>query len=70
MRIWQVVFYDTAHAFYFKPTKREADALAKQLREDDPEASIDVEPYDFPATRVGIANAFQGFVDYTCMNEH
>jgi hypothetical protein len=74
MKIWQVTVYDNAYAFYFKPTKKEADAYAKELRQQyadaDDEATIEVEPFELSPTREGIAHALQGFVDYTCMNEH
>lgn len=76
MRIYSVVTYDNAHAWYYYGSRKEAEAAARQFRQrykEDGEydnATVEIEVIRVAPTRAGVAQAIQDVIDMTCVNEH
>lgn len=71
MKIFRVVVYDGAFAYYHFGSKREASENVRQFKKDfrGEDVSIEIEPLEVTPTRDGIAKVLQDLVHYTCMNE-
>ena len=75
MKIYNVVTYDTAHAWYYYGSRKEAETDARIFRQrfkedgyDD--ATVEIDVINVTPTRAGIAEAMQDVIDMTCVNEH
>lgn len=55
--------------WHFAPTKAKAQAILKEIREDDPDTDMTISEWEIKPTRDGIATALQDLIDQTCLNE-
>lgn len=76
MRIWEVTTNTEMVRFYFFPTKKEADAFAREQRRelrdegyDLTADTISVDSWNVEPNGAGIAKALNDLVSVTCLNE-